>query len=135
MDAFHPFFGFFSYSLSIWEKGNKRLKRVHTSIPMRCMIFPEPNLGENLARFRRDWSGRVPVRYGRVAMDASRSPSIPAMLMPVSAYVVWQYVPRALARGRSLDALRGLVVGDLLSLMIFAGVVTAAIFSTSTRRS
>ena len=53
--------------------------------------------------------------------------AVAALLVPVSAYAVWQYVPRALARGRDLGSIRGLVVGDQISLVIFAVVVTAGI--------
>lgn len=53
--------------------------------------------------------------------------AVACLLVPISAYVVWQYVPRALARGRPLDAIRGLVAGDLVSLLFFGILVAAAI--------
>jgi hypothetical protein len=54
--------------------------------------------------------------------------AVACVVVPISAYVVVRYVPRALARGRDLDFIRGLVVGDSLGLLLFAVLVAAGIF-------
>jgi hypothetical protein len=47
------------------------------------------------------------------------------LVVPISAFVLVQYIPRALARGRELDFIRSLVLGDSLGLLLFAIAVAA----------
>jgi ABC-type iron transport system FetAB permease component len=49
-------------------------------------------------------------------------------VVPVSAFVVMRYVPRGFERGRDIDFIRRLVVGDSLGLALFAVLVAAAVY-------
>jgi hypothetical protein len=50
------------------------------------------------------------------------------LVVPVSAYVLFRYPPRGFGRGRTLDFVRDLMVGDGLSLLLFVVFVAAGVY-------
>jgi len=54
--------------------------------------------------------------------------AVASLVVPISAFVIVRYVPRGFARGRTLDFVRGLVVGDSLDLVLFVVLVAAGVY-------
>jgi hypothetical protein len=53
---------------------------------------------------------------------------VAVLVVPISAFVTVRFVPRAIAFGLDQTAIKGIVIGDLVSLVIFSSLVATALY-------